>query len=77
MEDSVEGPSATKKQKIEDRGILRKLSGAAIIVYTGRIAARANDVCFYLVLFSVCLTLVSQATPFAERGTQLSNIAVW
>ena len=42
MEDSVEGPSATKKQKIEDRGILRKLSGAAIIVYTGRIAARAK-----------------------------------
>ena len=29
MDDSVEGPSAAKKQKIEDRGSLRKWSGAA------------------------------------------------
>ena len=33
MDDSVEGPSATIKQKIEGRGRLRKWSGAAIIVY--------------------------------------------
>jgi len=33
MNDSVEGPSATIKQKIEDRGSLRKWSGVAIIVY--------------------------------------------
>ena len=33
MDDSVEGPSATIKQKIEDRGSLRKWSGVAIIVY--------------------------------------------
>ena len=42
MDDSVEGPSTTKKQKIEDRGILTKWSGAAIIVYIGCIAARAK-----------------------------------
>jgi len=33
MDNSVEGPSATIKQKIEDRGSLRKWSGVAIIVY--------------------------------------------
>ena len=43
-------PSAKKKQKIKDRGILRKLSGAAIIfiVYIGRIAARAEYTCHYI-----------------------------
>ena len=33
MDDGVEGPSATKKQRIEDRGSPRKWSGAAIMVY--------------------------------------------
>ena len=48
MDDSVEGPSATKKQKIEDRGSLRKWSGAAIIECIERIAARAKYVCHYI-----------------------------
>ena len=33
MDDSVEWPSATKKQKVKDRGKPEKWSGAAIIVY--------------------------------------------
>ena len=40
MDDSVEGPSAAIKQKIEDRGSLRKWSYYGI--YIGCIAARAK-----------------------------------
>ena len=48
MDDSAEGPSAMKKQKIKDRGTLRKWSGAAIIVYIVRIATRAKYVYRYI-----------------------------
>ena len=48
VDDCVEGPSAMIKQKIKDSGSLRKWSGVAIIVYIGRIAARAKYDCHYI-----------------------------
>ena len=38
MDDSVEGPSAVKKQKIKDRETLRKWSGAATYRRLAKIA---------------------------------------
>ena len=38
MDDSVEGPSAAKKQKIEDRGSLRKWNGAVTYRRLAKIA---------------------------------------
>ena len=64
MDNCAEGPSTTKKQKIKDRGSLRKWSGAAIIVYIVCIAARAKNI--YLPLHFVngfCLLIVTVEEP--------------
>ena len=65
MDDSVEGPSTTKKHKIEDRGSLKSCSYYIIYIYIyiGRIASRAKDVYHYIFCMCFCLLIVTVEEP--------------
>ena len=81
MDDSVEGPNAAIKQKIEGRGSLRKWSFYSIYIYIRRKAARAINMvgikfceCLFIIYHSGRATIFYFHKHVSRLETSISRI---